>query len=66
MLLRVIETTDKQHMGLTFEVDPENIPTEYTLPGGDLIKIDRVERFDGGLKRVSSPNYVAWLIEVPE
>lgn len=66
MKLRVIETTDRQHMGLTFEVDPDNLPTEYMLPDGDLIKIDRIERFDGGLKRVSNPNYVAWLVEVPE
>lgn len=63
---RVMETTDRQHLGIVITVDPDQVPADYTLPDGDVIKVTRIERFEGGMRRVSNPNYIAWLMEITE
>ena len=57
--LRVIETTDSQHLGRVFELDPTNIPEEIPVGGGVYFHPLHVEQL-GPLKfRFSNPNYVA-------
>lgn len=61
---RVIETTDRQYIGMEISVDDQAIPGAVTLPDGDEIRIETLERLGGGLFRVSNPNYIAFISEL--
>ena len=61
---RVLETTDRQHLGLVFEIDDDNRPGVVNLPGGDVFVVQQTAPMGDGVFRVSNANYVAFILEL--
>ena len=63
MQLRIVDTTDKQHLGHVFEYDVESPPTSIELPDGDMFYIMR-RKISGGYYKLFGFNYLIWAVEV--
>jgi hypothetical protein len=63
MQLRIFETTDRQHIGFTFEFDPESPPEYLTMSDGDSFEIVSVKDL-GDYYQFFSYNYVVGAIPV--
>lgn len=62
--LRVIETTDKKFLGMTFEIpDPQNPPNRIPVSETVVFRIDKIEKLADKIYRYSNVNYVAIAIE---
>jgi hypothetical protein len=57
MQLRIFETTDKQHIGHTFEYDPESPISSLYFEDNDFVEIMSVKS-SGDYYQFFSPNYL--------
>ena len=63
MQLRIIDTTDRQHLGYVFDYNIENPPSQITLSDGDSFSILNIKISDGYYKFFGY-NYLIWAVEV--
>jgi hypothetical protein len=63
MLLRIIGSTDRQHLGLNLDIDLDNPPESIDLTNGDTLKVMSI-RDIGGMYQIASFNYIIEAVPV--
>ena len=57
MLLRIIESTDRQHLGFNIDIDLSDPPESIGLTNGDSMKVITIRNL-GETYQISSFNYI--------